>query len=208
VEFRNRTTRAERIARWNAANAEGRSHAPKRLSGSEKARFTWIAALYASDLDPMSRLVGLVLAGHGNARGERIFPSVRKLAAETALSDRTVSDRLDELVKHGFLHRKSRGGDYAGARGFDYILSAPRSLLDAVERGSTPKHAGVERHATRPSGVARRAVGVERGASGVERGAVSVSNAVRSIHSSEPLSEQINNGAERDLSYDGPEKLR
>lgn len=67
--------------------------------------FTWRSAISSenSRLEPTSRLVALSLSLHMNERGGSCFPSIRRLARETALHNETVQIHLDKLEKAGWL---------------------------------------------------------------------------------------------------------
>jgi hypothetical protein len=73
-----------------------------------------------SDLSPTTRLVLFVLASHLNAVGESCFPSTRRIALESGLSERSVCTHLDIAEKegwiavsqHGFKGQKWRRNEY------------------------------------------------------------------------------------------------
>lgn len=132
----NSTRRADRIEAWNQATQAGYRFRPERLSGKD-VRFRWIDAVVKSDLQATTRLVAHTLVLHGQANGERIFPSVRLLARGAALSERAVCQHLDFLVRRGFLLREARGGNTAGAKGFKYLLTMPSVLTDNQHRTTT-----------------------------------------------------------------------
>jgi hypothetical protein len=123
----NSTKRAERLASWNAARAEGLKHGPSPVKG-EDARFRWIDAVVASDLASTTRLVAHTLARNGKPNGMDIYPGIRALAEESRLSTTAVTEHIDILVRRGFLARESRYGETAGARGFVYKLLAPNAV--------------------------------------------------------------------------------
>jgi DNA-binding transcriptional ArsR family regulator len=83
----------------------------------------------------MTRLVGITLVLNGNSDGTNIYPGVRKIAAQAGLSERAVSTHIDRLVRRGLLSRKARGGDTAGARGFEYTLLRPE-VLNQIQHGA------------------------------------------------------------------------
>lgn len=130
----NRRSRAERVASWNAATREGQRFRPRRLDG-DKARYRWVQVVMRSDLAATTRLVGHTLVTHGKSDGSGIFPSTRRLAEESGLSERAVCSHLDTLVRRGFLLRVSRKGDTAGARGFEYRLTEPEVLKEDQHHG-------------------------------------------------------------------------
>jgi hypothetical protein len=131
----NSTRRADRIDAWNDAARAGHCFLPKRLAGKD-ARYRWIDSIVKSDLQSTTRLVAHTLALHGQANGERIFPSIRRLASGSSLSERAVCAHIDQLVRRGFLLREARGGDTAGAKGFKYLLTIPQVLTDDQHKGA------------------------------------------------------------------------
>lgn len=138
---RNTTTRADRVGAWNAARGEGLRFQPERLTGRD-ARYRWLDAIVASDLPPTTRLVAHTLALHGRANGTSIFPSTRRLSTASGLSERAVCAHLDVLVRRGFLNREARHGNTAGARGFRYLLFAPKVLTagqHSTRQNGTPQ---------------------------------------------------------------------
>lgn len=135
----NRTRRAERISAWNAAADEGRKYRPRPITG-DGAKFEWIRAVQASDLGSTTRHVAITLALCGNADGTKVFPGLRALSASTALSLPTVSEHVDVLVRRGFLMRRARGGDTAGAKGFEYTLLRPEVLKHVAHWKPVLKH--------------------------------------------------------------------
>jgi DNA-binding transcriptional regulator YhcF (GntR family) len=150
---RNTTTRAERLATWNAAHAAGLKFGPERVVGRD-ARYRWLDAILSSDLSRTTRLVAHSLARHGRVDGGNIFPSTRRLASESGLSERTVCTHLDLLVRQGFLRRQPRHGNTAGARGFQYLLNIPKvlkplqrsdSVLKLVQHSAEARAASAER---------------------------------------------------------------
>jgi hypothetical protein len=99
-----------------------------------------------SDLQSTTRLVAHTLVLHGQANGDRIFPSVRLLASGAALSERAICEHLEMLVRRGFLLKEARGGNTAGAKGFKYLLTVPSVLTDDQHKGTTvrsPHNGGV-----------------------------------------------------------------
>jgi hypothetical protein len=132
---RNRRTRAQRIEQWNASVAQGRRFQPRKVD-SKHARYEWLRSVMDSDLPSTTRLVSHTLVSHGRADGSGIFPSVRVVAKKSGLSERAVCDHLDLLVRRGYLWRKARGGDTAGAVGFEYVLAVPTVLNAAQHSGA------------------------------------------------------------------------
>jgi len=122
---RNQLRRAERVAKWNAAGAEGAKAKPRRLTG-KRARYDWLDSLYqAKDIGATARHVGMVTALAGDVDGSKIHPGVRTVAQRCALSPRVVSQSLDTLVRVGRLQRQWRAGAAGAGRGFDYLLCVP-----------------------------------------------------------------------------------
>ena len=149
---RNRRSRAERIDGWNKSLAAQRRFNPVRATGDD-ARYRWIAAVLQSDLNSTVRLVAHTLVSHGSANGEKIFPSTRLLAKEAALSERAVCEKLDELVRRGFLQRRPRYGDNgngkaATGRGFAYGLFIPAVLTDDQRSSASADSASAPEHGT------------------------------------------------------------
>jgi hypothetical protein len=130
---RNRLTREQRLERWNAANAEGDTLRPKRLTG-KRARYDWFDDLFGdATLSSHVRLVGMVTILAGNVDGSNIFPGVRTIADRCALSQRVVSESLDKLVRRGRLKRRWRDGANGAGRGFQYILTVPTVLTQSKQ---------------------------------------------------------------------------
>jgi len=123
----NTTTRAERLAAWNAAHAAAQKYGPERVHGRD-ARYRWLDAIRSGDLSRTTRLVAHSLVRHGKVNGNDIFPGTRLLAREAGLSERTVCTHLNILVRRGFLGRIPRHGNTAGARGFNYVLNIPKVM--------------------------------------------------------------------------------
>lgn len=127
---RNNRSRADRIADWNAAHEAGATYEPRKVDGKD-ARFLWISAVHTSDLRPMTRHVAHALVSYGTPAGERIFPGVRELARSCGCTQRSVCTHIEQLVRRGYLMRRSRGREHsAGARGFVYVLLIPRVLKE------------------------------------------------------------------------------
>ena len=60
------------------------------------------------DLDPTSRLVGLMLATYANSDGANARPGQARLATTTGLADRTVRKHLALLIEAKWIEAQSR----------------------------------------------------------------------------------------------------
>ena len=70
-----------------------------------------------SGLPPAVRLVGHVMADYADtATGKNVWPGARRLADETGLSLRTVTDHRQALVRAGYAVEESRGGSLKGGK--------------------------------------------------------------------------------------------
>lgn len=81
--------------------------------------------------DPSTRLVLFVLSLHMNRQGENAFPSQKKIAVRSALSERSVRTHLDHAVKGGWL-RISQKPRKSGHAWFvhEYTPTIPEALID------------------------------------------------------------------------------
>jgi hypothetical protein len=140
---RNRLTREQRVARWNAAADEGRALQPQPVVG-KGARNEWLRAVLnpQGELAATVRLVGAALVSNGNADGSRIYPGSRLLAGQCNLSQRAVCTALDHLVRRGYLQRQWKTGNAAGC-GFRYVLTVP-ALNDVQHVTSTQRAQSAE----------------------------------------------------------------
>jgi len=145
ITLRNHLTRSERVARWNAAAQEGRTFRPERIAGKTGVRLHWVRRVTdcavvelhpdkrrkvpRNGLTATVRLVALAIATHGKRDGTDIYPGVRLLAGQCALSQRATCEAIDVLVRRGYLVREWRRGTAAGA-GFRYVLTLPVLTYD------------------------------------------------------------------------------
>jgi hypothetical protein len=156
----NRTTRVERLKRWNDEFVSSKFYRPAAVSG-KNARGTWLDEIWKSDLSPTVRHVAVVTVLAGNQDGTKIWPGLRWIEQRCGYSQRAISDALSHMVSHGWLKRtwrktRSDGTGLSGA-GFAYQLTIPQvrnadqqgcetgiSTSDACE---TPFSTGAESHA-------------------------------------------------------------
>jgi hypothetical protein len=88
----------------------------KKLTPEEeraKDRFEWTAALLASNLDPIDKLVGIRLAMHCNLKDGTCNPSKTMLAAGTNLSPRRVYQAIHTLSATGWVGVEQSKGRHA-----------------------------------------------------------------------------------------------
>ncbi|MDX6588111.1 MAG: hypothetical protein QOI31_2584 [Solirubrobacterales bacterium] len=104
----------------------------------------WEVAI-EDDLPKTPRLVLLAVVEHADVEGQ-CFPSQKRLALFTGLSERAVRNALRELEERGVIERKSRGSDKGGRTSDLITLRIPKR----------------ERSAAIPVGV-RTELGSERG---------------------------------------------
>lgn len=88
---------------------------------------SWRLAIQASSLPSTTRLVLFNLAIYMNGEGESCFPSTRKQAADTGLSEKAVIDHLKVAVQARFLKKQSRGLRGARWKSNGYIATLPES---------------------------------------------------------------------------------
>lgn len=101
--------------------------------------FAWRWQLVSNTGPPSSttRHVLLTLALHMDQAGASAYPSIRKLASETGLTERTVGEHLIKAERSGWITRK-RWRD----RGKNWAQLAYHARLP--ERGSAPERKGNE----------------------------------------------------------------
>ena len=189
---RNRLKREQRLARWNAAGAEGRAHKPAPVTGKNP-RSAWVRSVLdpRTDFSATVRLVAAVLATYGRADGSDIWPGVRVLAAHCRLSARVVSASLDRLVRAGYVLREWKYGNAAG-RGFRYILTLPVLTQDAQSVLTQGSHV-LTQGSQLPELCTDGSHGVNPGARGVNPGALQcepsvhlTSSSIQSINARRP----------------------
>jgi len=139
---RNRLTRDQRVAQWNAAREAGKTFRPHQVIG-KGARNSWLRAVGnpAGDISATARLVRISLALNGNPDGSRIYPGIRLLARQCNLSQRAICEALDTLVRRGFLLREWKVGNAAGC-GFRYVLTIPDVLTQGAQFNGAGADAG------------------------------------------------------------------
>lgn len=134
---RNRSTRAERLERWNQTQSDAAKRFQPERIGGDGARYRWLNLVAESDLPKPARSIAAWLALDGNADGSKIYPGVRRLAKRTGYTQPSVLESLQQLVRAGYLRREFRRTDADGAGllgcGLRYVLLAPK--LAAVHCG-------------------------------------------------------------------------
>jgi Helix-turn-helix domain len=97
---------------------------PKRAS----LLFWWQRAIASSSgpQSPTTRLVLLALSTHMRPDGSSAFPSIRRLAQGTALSDRSVGKHLKIAEQEGWIERCLRGTPGRGWRRYEYRPLFPK----------------------------------------------------------------------------------
>lgn len=145
-------------------------------------RFRWERAVLASDLEPITKLVALVIATHVGARTLRAWPTMRTLARETGTSLPTVVKHTRIIERRGFLHAHPRSGEGRAWNQTAYSILLPPGVQPAL----TPLHAQGVQPALTPSagdgdkpgarGVQLGALGDKAGAGGVQPGDVMALN--------------------------------
>lgn len=156
-------------------------------------RFTWERRVASADgpANPTTRHVLLTIATHFDRSGYA-YPSMRRLAIETGLSERAVVTHVQIAIGEGFLVcQKSEG------RVNVYRLATPptteRRSTPTAERGSAPTDAtgslttAAERNSLR---TARSAVGTERGSGEVLHDVQSNNVLSTSINKKESIPEE------------------
>lgn len=125
--------------------------------------FTWRSALCSAHGPKASttRLVLLCLSLHMNEQGENCFPSITRLATESALSRKSVIDHLQLAEDEGWIDRQERPErNGQGWRRMQYSPKIPPGIMAKIiaEKGGEP--------ASPPSEADQK--GGERGAEGGE----------------------------------------
>ncbi|MBK9181452.1 MAG: helix-turn-helix domain-containing protein [Acidimicrobiales bacterium] len=113
-------------------------------SDNLSALFTWRSAVVESDLASTTRHVALTLSLHMSERGDSCWPSVRTLARETGLDERTVRGHLHVLLEGGWLERVARnGGEWSEGRPALYRATHPTAgPAPAVDEPDNPTNRG------------------------------------------------------------------
>jgi hypothetical protein len=93
---------------------------------------------------PTTRLLLLTLSVHMDGNGGSCFPSTRKLAEETGLSERTVCTHLEIAEKEGWIKKMKQGLTGRSWKRHSYQAAIPPEALKQVQH---PKQQGTEPHA-------------------------------------------------------------
>lgn len=121
-------------------------------------RYEWERWLRRCVLPSSTKLVGFVMATYAARDGSRIFPGVARLAATTALSERTVRTALGNLRDVGLIERVYPGGRRGVMAYADvHRLAIPADLMDRVEMLSAEEDK-LPRRQPLPPGVASNGV--------------------------------------------------
>lgn len=114
--------------------------------------FSWRHAILESDLRPTTRLVLLTLSCHMSDAGDSCFPSTRKLARETGLSERSVISHIKIARQRGWITVGLHGFGGQKWRSHEYVCAVPEgaergsaALPERAERVSVPSPKGAER---------------------------------------------------------------
>jgi hypothetical protein len=118
--------------------------------------FMWRKAITSAygPSSAVTRHVLLTLSMHMNGNGGSCFPSTKTLAAECAMSERSICTHLEKAVKQGWLQKRILGIAGQGWRRHSYEAAIPDNVLkqvqhltpEAAEKGSAPIEQGTERH--------------------------------------------------------------
>ena len=108
-------------------------------------------------MDPLMRLVLLVVNFHMHKDGKGGYPCQRCIAEETGLSERTVRGRLKLAIEQNWLLRSHRGKNGRGWNLYTYTAIIPARLAQFVPEWT--KAPGDDRHAV--PGDARRPAGAD-----------------------------------------------
>jgi hypothetical protein len=85
-----------------------------------------------AELSPAATKVAVRLLDHHNRRDGRCYPSIRRVAADTGLTRRTVQRSIDELEERGWLKvHRTKGGE----AGRGYRTNSYDVAFDRVPRG-------------------------------------------------------------------------
>jgi len=132
----NHKSQAQRDAEWVSAKQEGIRNGATAVGD----KYLYLRLVCNSKLPAMQKLVAHTVCTHGHKNGQRIFPSVRVLATESSLAERSVCKQIDALVRAGWLSRERAGRGKKWAMTI-YSLMVPKVMLDAhsAERQSARK---------------------------------------------------------------------
>lgn len=116
-------------------------------------KWTWQQAILESELPSTVKLVLLALGCYMNMVGEGCYPSTKRLAAETSLSERAVCTAVAKAQAAGWLKVKLMGFKGQKWKRNSYFPSWPQGLKEGTEPRSAanPKALnvateGTERH--------------------------------------------------------------
>lgn len=88
-------------------------------------RFDWERVVRASQMEPTTKLVALLLGTYASKDGSNVRPGLKRLSAHTGLSTRSMNRALVSLRSLGFLDRVSRGSNIGEVRADVYQLVIP-----------------------------------------------------------------------------------
>lgn len=103
--------------------------------------FDWrTAILEDAQLQPNTRLVGLVLSLHMNKAGESCFPGLELLKTQTGLGRSAVSEHIRKLTARGWVDRRpnpgrSKATEYVATFPPDVVEEIAKMAAQAVEKG-------------------------------------------------------------------------
>lgn len=106
---------------------------------AQKTLFAWREAVLSNSgpSNSTTRFVLLTLSTHMTQNGERCFPTTRRLAQQTGLSERSVITHIQRAVDEGWLLVSKRGTNGQGWRRHEYHPLTPQR----AEGGSAPQRA-------------------------------------------------------------------
>lgn len=133
--------------------------------------YSWRHAILHADLQSTTKLVLLALSCHINDAGESCFPSTRRQAEETGLSERAVITHLKIAADAGWLKVAQHGFGGQKWRRHEYLPLIPDSIepLNEVRQLNEKalndvQHEGTEHDsAASPKGTERRSAASEKG---------------------------------------------
>lgn len=102
--------------------------------------FTWRRAVLKSDLAPTTKHILLTLSCYVSDMGTGVYPSTRRLAEDTSLSERSVITHIDLAKKAGWITVHQHAPVGKGWRRNEYILGFPKIFYGehGAERPSVP----------------------------------------------------------------------
>jgi len=110
--------------------------------------WSWRQAVQKADIPSTTKLVLFNLSVYMNEAGDSCFPSTKKQAEDTGLSERSVCTHLEKAEKAGFIEKKKHGSGQGWSR-HSYIPSIPQGTelgsareggkaLNLVPKGTEP----------------------------------------------------------------------